>query len=66
MTAAPTNEIAIGTKISDLAMASPRLSRSASVAKERPMLTPTSGTRMIHPAVLRSERSMLSSVNTKL
>ena len=64
MTAAPTNEIAIGRKISDLAIASPRRSRSASVAKTRPMLTATSGTSTIHSAVLRIDRSMLSSVKT--
>ena len=64
VTAAPTNEIAIGRKISDLATASPRRSRSASVAKTSPMLTATSGTITIQPAVLRIERSMLSSVNT--
>ena len=44
VTAAPTNEIAIGRKMSDLATASPRRSRSASVAKASPTLTATSGT----------------------
>ena len=39
--AAPTNEIAIGRKIMDLAIASPRRSRSASVANTSPMVTAT-------------------------
>ncbi len=53
MTAAPTNEIAIGRKISDLAIDSPCVRRSASVANNRPMLTATVGTMMTQPAVLR-------------
>ena len=43
----------------DLAIASPRRSRSASVAKARPMLTATSGTSTIQPTVLRMAVSML-------
>ena len=66
MIAAPANEIAIGRKIMDLAIASPRRSRSASVAKARPMLTATSGTSTIHPTVLRMAWSMLGSVKTNL
>ena len=65
-TAAPMNEIAIGRKIIDLATASPWRSRSASVAKTRPMLTPNNGTMMIQPRVLRIERSMLGSEKTNL
>ena len=65
VTAAPTKEMAIGRKMSDLATASPRRSRSAKVAKARPTVTATSGTTMIQPAVLRSARSMLSSLKTK-
>ena len=65
VTAAPTNEIAMGRKIIDFATPSPRRSRSASVANARPMLTANSGTRMTHPAVLRSDRSMCSSEKTK-
>ena len=48
--------------MNDLAMASVRRNRSARVAKTRPTLTATSGTSTIHSAVLRIERSMLSSV----
>ena len=44
VTAAPTNEIAIGRKISDLAIASPRRNRSASAANARPTVTATVGT----------------------
>jgi hypothetical protein len=65
VTAAPTKLMAIGRKMSDLAMASPRRRRSASVAKISPMVTATNGTRTIHPSVLRIDRRMLSSVNTK-
>ena len=61
---APANEIAMGRKISDLATASPRRSRSASVAKARPMLTANRGTTMIQPSVFRIARSMLSSLKT--
>jgi hypothetical protein len=64
VTDAPAKEMAIGRKIIDLAKASPRRSRSASVAKASPMLTEASGTRIIHPSVLRIERSMASSVKT--
>ena len=64
VTAAPTNEIAIGRKISDLATASPRRSRSARVAKARPIEVATKGTNTIQPRVLRRARRMLSSVNT--
>jgi hypothetical protein len=61
---APANEIAIGRKIIDFAIASPRVRRSASVANASPIVTPMSGTMMIHPKVFRIARSMLSSVNT--
>ena len=50
----------------DLASASPRRSRSASVANASPMVTATAGTSTIHPSVLRMERSMLGSVKTNL
>ena len=63
---APANEIAIGRKIIDLANASPRRRRSASVANASPMETPKSGTITIHPNVLRIARSMLWSVKTNL
>ena len=62
VTAAPTNEMAMGRKIIDLAMASPRRRRSASVAKARPTLTERSGTTTIQPSVLRIDRNMLLSL----
>ena len=65
---APANEIANGRKIIDFANASPRCSRSASIANARPMATPKIVTRMIHPSVLRIAVSMPGSVkrNRKL
>ena len=61
---APAKEIAIGRKISDFATASPRRSRSASVANNKPMLTAANGTTMIHNAVFLIDLSMLLSLKT--
>ncbi len=61
---APTNEIAIGRKIIDLAIDSVRLSLSASTAKPRPMDTAAAGTTKIQNSVLRSDRSIAASVKT--
>ena len=57
MIAAPANEIAIGMKINDFATASPRRSRSASVANASPIDTATAGTTRVHPRVLRIARN---------
>jgi hypothetical protein len=64
VTAAPTNEMAIGRKITDLATDSPRCSRSARVANTRPITRARAGTTTIHSAVFRSDRTMDGSVNT--
>src|SRR3990170_2860903 len=58
---APAKEIAIGRKINDFAIASPRRSRSARVAKTNPTLTATAGTITIHPRVLRMALSIVQS-----
>ena len=55
MTEAPTNEIAIGMKISDLAIL-PHQSRSASTAMIRPNAVAKDGTMMSQPRLFSADR----------
>jgi hypothetical protein len=62
ITAAPTKEIAIGMKISDLAML-PHLIRSVSCAARRPKAVAAAGTIRSHRKLLRTASQNLSSPN---
>jgi hypothetical protein len=58
--------MAMGRKINDFATASPLLSRSASVAKARPIVTLNSGTRTIQPAVFGEHEAEIVQANELL
>jgi len=65
MIPAPTNEMAIGMKISDLEIDSRRM-RSSSRARVRPSAVDSSGAMMIHRAVLTSTWRLVSVVKIQM